>query len=103
MYTSLVIIHVISMVVSLFLMSGAIGLGLFGKDVAAKVASVGMIATAFGAVTGSVLLFFAPALSECIILTSYLAAVTSLYIFGFGAGVADKARLIRNSAPIQKN
>ena len=103
MHTLLVIFHVVAMVASVALMSGAIGLGLFGKTAAAKTASIGMIATALGAVSGSVLLFFAPVLSECLTLTAYLAGVTALYILGFGGGFAENARFIKSSAPVQKN
>lgn len=103
MHTLLVIFHVVSMIASLAFMSGAIGLGLYGKTTAAKVASVGMIVTAFGAVSGSILLFFSPVLSQCLTLTAYLAGVTILYNFGFGGGFAENARFIRSSAPVQKS
>jgi hypothetical protein len=102
MHTILLVTHIVSMILSLALMAGAIGFGIFGKNSAAQIASTGMIATTIGALTGATLLFFAPILSECIILTAYLATVTGLYIFGFGAGIADKARFIRSSAAIQK-
>ena len=103
MYTILLAAHIASMVLSLGLMSGAIAWGLRGKNSAARIATLGMIATAVGAVSGSILLIFAPLLSECLILTAYLSVVTSLYIFGFGGGFAEDARLIRRSAPIQKS
>ena len=102
MYTILLVVHVASMITSMALMSAALVWGFRGKDTAVRVATVGMIATAIGAVSGAVLLLFAPILSECIILTAYLSAVSALYIFGFGSGFADKARLIRHSASIQK-
>ena len=101
MHTILLVTHIISMVVSMVLMSTALVYGFRGRDTAAHVATVGMIATAFGAMTGAVLLLFAPILSECVILTAYLSAVSALYIFGFGSGFADQARLIRRTASIQ--
>jgi len=103
MYTTLLVAHIVAMISSMALMSGAIVWGLRGKDSAVHIASGGMIATAVGAVTGAILLFFAPILSECILLTAYLATVSSLYIFGFGNGYSEKARFIRHSAPIQKS
>ena len=94
MHTILLVIHIISMVLSMALMTGAISLGLLGKDFAVRTASIGMVATALGGITGAVLLFFTPVLSECIVLTAYLSSVTALYIFGFGSGLVEKARLV---------
>ena len=102
MYTILLITHIATMILSMSLMSGAIGLGILGKDTAVRAASLGMVATTVGAITGVILLLFAPILSACIALTAYLAAVTSLYIFGFGSGLSENARFIRRSASIQK-
>lgn len=98
MYTALIITHVISMFLSLGLMGTAIVLGLFGKTTSARIATVGMFATGLGGGTGAVLLFDAPLSIQCATLTAYLAGVTSLYVFGFARGNADRARLIRRPA-----
>lgn len=95
MNTILLSTHIISMIASIALMLGAVVWGLRGRDSAARIATVGMAATASGVVTGSIMLLFAPLLVECVILSSYLAGTIALYTFGFGSGFADNARLIR--------
>ena len=92
MYTLLVILHVIAMVGSIILMSGALIVGLLGKRQAAAIASYGMFATAVGALSGAALLLMAPILLECVVLTAYIAGVTALYVFGFAMGSADEAQ-----------
>jgi hypothetical protein len=96
MHSFLVVIHVASMIISLGLMAGAILLGFMGKNSAARVSTIGIVATAIGGMSGTVLLFFAPLPIQCIELTFYIAAMVSLYIFGFARGSAEAARLIRH-------
>lgn len=97
MHTFVLITHIITMVASLALMGGALGLGLFGRRSAAATATVGMIVTLIGVLSGGILLLGAPLSIECAILTAYLLAATGLYVFGFGMGQADEARFIRSS------
>ena len=80
------------------LMTAALAFGLLGKQRAALVASIGMAVTLVGATLGAILLLFAPIAIECIALTAYVLGISALYIYGFGAGVAEKARLIRAKA-----
>lgn len=84
------------MVVSMALMSGAIGLGIFGKQSAVKLASYGMSATVVGFVSGLLLMLAAPLTLKCAMLTSYLLAVSALYYVGYGAGNIAKARFVRS-------
>lgn len=98
MHTVFIVIHVTAMITSLTLMSVAVALGLFGKRLAAVVATGGTIATIVGGATGMTLLFEAPLSVECALLTAYLLAIAAVYIFGFAMGDADRARLIRSSA-----
>lgn len=84
-------------------MSSALIIGMRGQSSAATVASGGMAMSVIGSVSGAMLLFSSPLAFECALLTAYLAASAALYIYGFGIGSATKARLIRNSAPIQKS
>lgn len=97
MHTLLIIFHVIAMISSVALMSGAVVVGFLGKHQAATLASYGMIATALGALSGAALLLLAPLSFECVVLTAYVAGMTALYVFGFAMGSADEARLIRST------
>ena len=90
------------MIASMTLMLGAIIWGIVGRDSAVRIASCGIVATTVGAVSGAILLLFSPILTQCLILSAYLAVTIMLYTFGFGSGFADKARFIRRSASIQK-
>lgn len=76
-------------------MSGAVGMGLFGKKVAMRIAAYGMYATTAGAVSGIVLLFDNPLSMQCAVLTAYLVGISALYYVGFGFGVLANARLVR--------
>ena len=96
MHTLLVIIHASAMVVSFGLMSGALILGFLGKKIAAFAATLATIGTAIGGVSGVILLLGAPLSWQCATLTAYLIIMSALYIFGFGMGIADDARLIRS-------
>lgn len=98
MHTSIVIVHVTSMILSMGLMVGAIGLGLFGKAIAAKMATIGFAASILGFISGGVLLFGSVLSIECALLTSYLIGVTVLYHLGFAFGDAKNARLIRDTS-----
>lgn len=95
MNTILLTTHIISMAASMALMLGAVIWALRGHTAAVRVATVGMVTTAVGVVSGAVLLFFAPLLIQCIELSAYLAGTIALYTFGFGSGFADNARLVR--------
>ena len=95
MYGIIVFVHVVSMITSMMLMSGAVGLGIFGKKVAMRAASFGMYATAVGTVSGIGLLLDNPLSMQCAVLTAYVAGVSALYYVGFGFGVVAKARLVR--------
>jgi hypothetical protein len=68
-----------------------------GIKASVRVATAGFSTTVVGFIAGVVLLFSHPLLSECVILTSYLAAVIAVYAFGFGWGVIANARLLRTS------
>jgi hypothetical protein len=103
MYTTLLVVHIVGMIASLGLMSGALLLGASGKRISARVASVGMVATAIGGTAGIVLLLSAPLTLKCTILTAYLLGTIAIYKFGFALGDADKARFIRRSAVVQDN
>ena len=97
MLTFVLVTHIITMIASMGLMGGAIVLGIFGKRSAATTATIGMVITLFGVMAGAILLLGAPLSIQCAILTAYLLAATGLYVFGFGMGHADDARLIRSS------
>jgi hypothetical protein len=88
MHIILVIIHVSLMISSMVLMASAVGIGLAGKSVAARIASIGYVSTVVGSLSGGILLLSA-------ILTAYLLGITLLYHFGFAFGDATNARLIR--------
>lgn len=101
MYTTLLVIHIIGMIASIGLMSGALLLGVAGKTSSARVASVGIGVTIVGTFAGIVLMLSAPLTMKCAILTAYLLSVVAIYKFGFASGNADKARFIRRSAVVQ--
>lgn len=94
----IILIHVGSMITSLLLMSGAVGLGLARKSVAMHAASFGMYATVIGTISGVGLLLDTPLSLQCAMLTAYLIGVSVLYYVGFGFGNMAKARLIRHAA-----
>lgn len=95
MNTILLTTHIMTMIASMALMLGAVIWALRGHTVAVRMATVGMMATAVGTVSGAILLFYAPLLIQCVELTVYLAGTIALYTFGFGSGFADNARLVR--------
>lgn len=96
MHTFLIIFHVTTMLASMALMSGAIGLGVFGKQLAVNVASVGMGSTIVGFVSGLLLMLDTPLTMKCAMLTSYLVAVTAVYWYGYGFGRVRYARFVRS-------
>lgn len=98
MYEITVLLHVGSMVASLALMSGAVGLGLLGKNVAMRAAKFGMYATAIGTMSGIGLLLDNPLSMQCAVLTAYLVGISALYYVGFGFGVLSNARLVRQNS-----
>lgn len=85
------------MIISMALMSGAIGLGIFGKQLAVKVASIGMSATLVGFASGLLLMLDAPLTLKCAMLASYLVAVTAVYWYGYGFGRSERARFVRHA------
>lgn len=95
MYTFLVVTHVTTMIASMAFMSGAIGLGIFGKRIAVKVASVSMGTTLVGFGTGLLLTLDSPLTLKCAMLTSYLLAVSVVYWYGYGLGRIERARFVR--------
>ncbi|MFZ2544403.1 MAG: hypothetical protein WAW80_00260 [Candidatus Saccharimonadales bacterium] len=97
MHTTFVIIHVLSMIISMSLMSSAVGLGILGKSFSARVATYGLIATVVGTISGGTLFLGAPLSIQCALLTLYLGAVVLVYRFGFASGNATQARFIRQS------
>lgn len=97
MYSIIIITHVICMVASIALMSGALVLGMLRQASGVKAAQFGMAATSIGFITGLLLLIEAPLLLQCAKLTAYVAVVSVLYTFGFGFGDIKKARLIRSA------
>lgn len=103
MYTILLVIHILGMIASVGLMSGALLLGVSGNRDAARIASAGMGATVVGGFAGMILLLLAPLTMKCVILTAYLFGVAALYRFGFAMGKADRARLIRRATVVQDN
>jgi hypothetical protein len=96
MHILLVVLHISLMVASLILMPTAITLALRGLTKSVNVAKIGTATTIAGFVAGVILLLDKPILSECVILTSYLAAVIAVYAVGFGWGKAINARLLKN-------
>ena len=97
MYSALIGIHVFAMIASLVLMPVAIFLALRGIRFSMKLATAAIMVTEIGFFAGVVLLFSAPMLSECIILTTYLVAMIAVYALGFGWGAEAKARLIKKA------
>lgn len=79
------------------MMSAALGMGVFGKKAAATLATIGEIATVLGALTGVILVLDAPLSIQCALLTAYVVAMTSIYVFGFGMGNAEESRFIRSA------
>lgn len=100
MNTIILTTHIIAMIASVTLMLGAVIWALHGRTSAVRLATVGMVATAVGTVSGAILLFFAPLLIQCVELSAYLAGTIALYTFGFGSGFADNARLVRRPQPV---
>lgn len=98
MHFILLTIHITAMISSLIIMPTAVALALRGIRASVKFATTGMMFTSVGFGSGVILLLDAPLLSECVILTSYLAAMIAVYAFGFAWGNAPKARLLRAKA-----
>lgn len=98
MYIFLVSLHVIAMVLSISLMSGALVLGLLGKNLAVRVASFGAFATFVGFISGALLMIGTPLDFKCVMLTTYVIGVSVLYYFGYGFGDSTHARLVRGTA-----
>lgn len=98
MYVTLVLIHVVTMILSMALMSSALIAGLLGQQVAVRLANIGMTATVIGFVTGLCLMFDSPLTFKCAALTAYVAGVGFLHYFGYGFGDIKKARLVRIEA-----
>lgn len=96
MYTFILITHIISMSLSLLLMTGAIGLALFGVKSSVKTATVGIIMTISGFITGGMLLLGSPLTMQCVTLAVYLLGMAAVYRFGFGMGRIESARLVRS-------
>ncbi len=97
MHTLILITHITMMVSSMALMGSALLFGVVGKKSAARVATAGQVATVIGGIGGGLLLLGAPLSFECALLTAYLLAMTALYVYGFGMGNAQNARLIRQT------
>lgn len=95
MHTTLLTVHIISMIASMIVMSGAVLVALLGKRVAIEMASVGMVATFLGFASGLAMILDTPLSIQCAGLTAYLLAVTVLYHVGFGFGRIEKARLVK--------
>ena len=98
MHFVLLTIHISAMISSLIIMPAAVALALRGTRASVKLATTGIMFTAVGFVSGVVLLLSAPLLAECVILTSYLAAMVAVYALGFAWGNEPKARLLRAKA-----
>lgn len=82
----MLVVHICMMSVSVMAMSLAL-MGVFFKASQAVVAAkIGMATTLVGAISGAYLLLAHPVMHECLVLTSYLVAVTVLYRFVFGMG-----------------
>lgn len=97
MYTTILTVHIISMIASMVVMSGAVIVAILGKKFAVDMASFGMIATFFGSASGIAMLLDAPLSIQCAGLTAYLVAVAAIYHVGFGFGRIEKARFVRQS------
>ncbi len=97
MHTIILIAHIITMVTSVAFMSSAVAMGLLGNRSAITVANLGMAITVVGGLSGVLLMLDSPLSIQCALLAAYLAAVTTLHIFGFAMGDPNGARLIRSS------
>lgn len=97
MHTFILVTHILSMSLSLLLMTGAIGMALFGVKSSVTAATIGMVMTVSGFVTGSLLLLGSPLTMQCVTLTAYLLVMVVVYRFGFGMGHVENARLVRSS------
>jgi len=98
MYEFTLILHIITMIGSMALMSGAVGLGLLGKTAAVQTATAGMCTTVVGFMTGMGLMIGAPLSMKCAMLTAYVIAVGTLYYVGYGFGNVTKARFVRQTS-----
>ena len=95
MVTVLILIHVAAMVGSLVVMPAAVGMTFFKRRESVHVATVGMVLTTIGFITGLIMLFDNPLSIQCALLTGYLLAITGLYAWGFGWGSVPKAKLLK--------
>lgn len=95
MHIYLIMIHVVAMILSMILMTGAIGMGLVGRKSAARMATLGYVTTLVGSAFGAALLLDSVLSVQCAMLTAYLVVATALYRYGFALGNAEKARLVR--------
>lgn len=98
MYITLVLIHVVTMILSMVLMSSAFVAGLLGRRTAVRLANVGMATTVIGFVTGLCLMLDSPLTFKCAVLTVYVVGVGLLHYFGYGFGDIKKTRLVRVEA-----
>ena len=98
MYITLVLIHIVTMIASMVLMSSALIAGLLGRQVAVRLATVGMVTTVIGFVTGLCLMLGSPLTFKCAALTAYVVGVSLLHYFGYGFGDIKKPRLVRVEA-----
>ncbi len=96
MHTFILVTHILSMSLSLLLMTGAIGMALVGMKSSVKTASIGIVATVSGFVTGGMLLLGSPLTMQCVTLTAYLLVMVGVYRFGFGMGHIENARLVQS-------
>lgn len=90
MHTSILIFHIIAMSASVGLMTLAAGSLFLNTAVAARLARGGFFTTVSGVAAGFVLLLGSPVGTECVVLTTYLAAVALSYRYVFGMGIAEK-------------
>ena len=94
MDTLMISLHVIAMCTSIVLMLGAVVGALVGKRHSLVVARGSMLIAGIGLATGIVMLFSAPILSKCLVLSAYLVAMVAVYGYGFGWGYESKAKLL---------
>jgi len=83
------------MTVSLLLMTSATTLALLGVRRSIAMATIGTLLASLGTAAGFVLMISSPVLSQCILLTAYLASAVALYAFGFGWGAESRAKLLK--------
>ncbi len=95
MLSLLLSVHIFCMVGSLGLMMCAGVLALCKVRASVTVATLSMVFTAIGSVSGGILLLFAPLSIKCVLLTMYLIVMLMVYRYGFGMGDAKKAKLLR--------